>query len=319
MGENAAGPRALKYGATRDYVLGVQAYLPTQEQFFSGRRTKKGVTGYDTTALLVGSEGTLAVLGEATLRLVPKPETVMTLLVTFSSFSDATQAVSSIVAARIVPRCVEFLDEKTLQIMRQGVSTFEANARALLLIEVDGGEAECLAQAERISDACEQSHVLSVKVAQSESQRTALWAIRKNMSIAVRAGARHKLSEDVVVPRHRLGELVETVERLADEQRIDALCYGHAGDGNLHVNFLWDDPDQKVRVDRATVRLFERTVEMGGTLSGEHGIGLLKAPFLALEQSEEQIRLQRRLKAAFDPRGLLNPGKIFPSRGHGSC
>lgn len=319
VAENAAGPRAFKYGATRDYVLGIDTILPGGERFFSGRRTKKGVTGYDTTALLVGSEGTLAAFGDITLRLIPRPPQVMTLLALFLEMGSASRAVQSIITSGVTPRCIEFLDGKTLEVIRKEGNPLDKNANALLLIEVDGTEEECLSQAERVGNDCDHAGAFSVVVAQSENGRASLWAARKKMSQAVRARARHKISEDVVVPRRHLGRLIETVERLGEEQRIDALCYGHAGDGNLHVNFLWNEEDEKRRVDAAVASLFQKTIALGGTLSGEHGIGLLKAPFLSLEQSSAQISLQKRLKAAFDPQGLMNPGKIFPTKGHGDC
>lgn len=319
VAENAAGPRALKYGATRNYVLGIEAVLPGGTTFQSGRRTRKGVTGYDVTSLLVGSEGTLATFGPITLALVPKPESVLTLLALFPGMPAATRAVSAIVAARILPRCLEFLDEKTLELMRMTGADLDPKAGALLLIEVDGSEDETLRQAEIIGQHCTTAGASSVVVAQSASQRSKLWAARKQMSVAVRSRAKHKISEDVVVPRTRLHDLVQEVQRLGEEHAIDALSYGHAGDGNLHVNFLWNDPEEKRRVDQATLALFQKTITLGGTLSGEHGIGLSKAPYLPLEQTAELIDLQERLKATFDPRGVMNPGKIFPARGHGPC
>jgi glycolate oxidase len=319
VAENAAGPRALKYGPTRNYVLGIETMLPTGACFQSGRRTRKGVTGYDVTSLLVGSEGTLAAFGAITLALIPKPPTVMTLCALFPAFGAATDAVGAILRAGVLPRCLEFLDEKTLTVMRTSGVGLDTAASALLLIEVDGGEDEASRQAELVGNACTDSGATSVVVAQSESQRAKLWASRKQMSMAVRTRAKHKISEDVVVPRTRLGALVESVERLGDEHRIDALCYGHAGDGNLHVNFLWNDAEEKGRVDQAVEGLFRATLALGGTLSGEHGIGLLKAPFLPLEQPPALVELELGLKSAFDPRGVMNPGKIFPARGHGAC
>jgi glycolate oxidase len=319
VAENAAGPRALKYGATRDYVLGVETIAPGGERFFSGRRTKKGVTGYDTTALLVGSEGTLAAFSDITVRLVPRPEQVMTLLCLFSGMSAASRAVASIVSARLSPRCIEFLDEKTLLVMKKSGHSFGPDARALLLIEVDGSEASCETQAGLIGNLCDEVGAISVLVAQSDSQRASLWTARKNMSHAVRERARHKLSEDVVVPRTRLDKLLEYVDAIEESYGVDALCYGHAGDGNLHVNFLWNDDDEKARVDQAIKGLFEATIALGGTLSGEHGIGLTKAPYLSLEQPPPLVALQKRLKAAFDPHGIMNPGKIFAPPGHGTC
>lgn len=318
VAENAAGPRSFKYGVTRDYVLGLEVIAPTG-RFFSGRRTKKGVAGYDTTALLVGSEGTLAALSDITLRLIPKPQSVTTILALFAKMRDAAEAVENIVRAGVVPRCIEFLDDKTLSVMREAGNPIDRAAGALLLIEVDGTESECESTAELVGNLCDAAGATSVLAAQSASQRDALWSARKSMSHAVRKRARFKLSEDVVVPRIKLGALLDFVDQIESVYQIDALSYGHAGDGNLHVNFLWNDDSEKQRVDQAILALFQKTIELGGTLSGEHGIGLTKAPFLPLEQSDAHIALQERLKAAFDPRGVMNPGKIFPTRGHGSC
>lgn len=319
VAENAAGPRAFKYGSTRDYVLGIETFLATGESFFAGRRTKKGVTGYDLVGTLVGSEGTLAAFGDITLRLIPRPEGVLTLLALFTDVASAGEAVEKIVAARLLPRCLEFLDDKTLDVMRLHGSAFRTDAGALLLIEVDGSESECERMATLVGEACDAAGALEVSVATSESARQRLWSSRKQMSHAVRARARHKLSEDVVVPRVHLSRLLAEVRRLGDVERIDALAYGHAGDGNLHVNFLWNDESEVPYVERAIEGLFRATVALGGTLSGEHGIGLTKAPYLALEQPDALIRFQERLKATFDPKGVLNPGKIFPGRRHTSC
>jgi glycolate oxidase len=319
VAENAGGPRAFKYGVTRDFVLGFEAMLIGGQKFFAGRRTKKGVTGYDVAGLLIGSEGTLAVFGDITLRLIPNPEHIMTLLVLFSDQAQAGAAVEGMTRARIVPRCIEFLDKMTLDVMREAGNSIDARAGSLLLIEVDGVESECERQAERIADACEEAGAVEVLVAQSASQRERLWASRREMSLAVKKRAKHKVSEDVVVPRSRLGKLLDEVRILGERHEVTALTYGHAGDGNIHVNFLWNDPDEAPRVERAVEDLFRATVELGGTLSGEHGIGIVKAPYLPLEQPESLINLQRQLKAVFDPKDLLNPGKIFPRRGHGPC
>jgi glycolate oxidase len=322
VAENAAGPRAFKYGATRDYVLGLSTFLIGGQHLFAGRRTRKGVTGYDIVSLLVGSEGTLGVFGNVTLKLLPKPEAIMTLSCSFLDMASATRAIERLVEARTSPRCLEFFDEKTLAILREGKSPVAPNARALLLIEVDGSEAACEAEAERIGNLCVEVGAIEVSVALSSEQRKRLWDTRKQMSRAVRKRAAHKLSEDVVVPRRELSRLVSEVERLGEVHAIDTLAYGHAGDGNLHVNFLWNTPEEEKRVELAIAELFQRTIALGGTLSGEHGIGLLKAPFLPLEQSPALLALQSRVKNAFDPRGLLNPGKIFPEgerRTHGPC
>jgi len=313
---NAGGARAFKYGVTGDYVLGLDLMLVGGQRMHVGRRTRKGVTGYDLTSLMVASEGTLAVLGDITLRLVPKPPSAMTLLVLFDGLHEAARTVEHIIAAGIVPRCLELLDSGTLQAVRDAGNPVDGRAGAMLLIEVDGDEAACEAQAERIAGACERPGVLDVLAAQDASQRARLWSARHELSQAVRRLARNKLAEDVVVPRQRIAELLDRAMATGDRLSVRTLTYGHAGDGNLHVNFLWDHDHEKPAVEQAIEQLFRDTLELGGTLSGEHGIGVLKRRYLPWEQSSELIGLQRDLKRLFDPQGLLNPGKIFPTAEH---
>jgi glycolate oxidase len=319
VAENAGGPRAFKYGVTREYVLGLEALLIGGQRMFAGRRTTKGVTGYDITALLVGSEGTLAVFGDITLRLVPLPQAVMTLLALFRDVHEAGRAVSEIIGHGLVPRCVELLDSGTLQAIRDAGNAIDVRAGAMLLIEVDGDERACELSAERIAGVCEDVQALELLVAQDPAKRHRLWAARRQMSSAVRKLTRFKLSEDVVVPRQAVPVLLERVAENSERLGVRTLTYGHAGDGNLHVNFLWNDSEELPRVDQAIEQLFRDVIALGGTLSGEHGIGVLKAPYLPLEQSPELIGLQRDLKRVFDPQGLLNPGKIFPSGSHRAC
>jgi glycolate oxidase len=319
VAENAGGPRALKYGVTRDWVLGVDAFLIGGQRIHAGRRTTKGVTGYDVTGLLVGSEGTLAVFGDVTLGLMPKPEHVMTLMVLFGTVRAAGAAVQVAISAGLLPRCIELLDSATLEAMRAGGNAIDARAGAMLLVEFDGDEHACERDAERFGTAADGAGALEVLVAQDAAQRARLWSARREMSRAVRKLGKKKLSEDVVVPRHAIGALLEHVDELGQRERVRHLTYGHAGDGNLHVNFLWDDDAEVPAVVRAIEGLFREVVRLGGTLSGEHGIGVLKAPYLSLEQAPELIELQRDLKRVFDPRGLLNPGKIFPPGGHRAC
>ena len=319
VAENAGGPRALKYGVTRDWVLGVEAFLVGGQRLWTGRRTKKGVTGYDVTALLVGSEGTLAVFGDVTLSLMPKPAGVTTLLALFLDVFQAGACVEHMVASRVEARCIELLDGLTLDAMRRAGNAIDERAGAMLLIEVDGDEAACDAQAERVGEACERAKALEVLVAQDAAQRERLWAARREMSHAVRRIAKKKLSEDVVVPRTEIGALLEHVAKTCQAEEVLHLTYGHAGDGNLHVNFLWNDDGELPAVERCIESLFREVIRLRGTLSGEHGIGVLKAPYLGLEQSPELILLERDLKRAFDPKGLLNPGKIFPSGSHRAC
>lgn len=319
VAENAGGPRAFKYGVTRDYVLGLDVVLMGGTRLHVGRRTRKGVTGYDVTALLVGSEGTLGVIGDITLKLIPKPPIVMALMVMFADVRRAAAAVTTIGEAGVQARCIEILDSLTLGAMRAAGHQFPPAANALLFIELDGDEASCLRQADMTSEACTKAGAVEVLVATDDEQRERLWKTRREMSHVVKKLTRHKFSEDIVVPRSRMAELLERTERCTERERVRWLAYGHAGDGNLHVNYLWDEPEERPRVDRAVEQLFRDTVELGGTLSGEHGIGLTKAPYLSLEQPSDLIELQRKLKTQFDPKGLLNPGKIFGSGSHRNC
>lgn len=319
VAENAGGPRAFKYGVTRDYVLGMDAFLIGGQRIRAGRRTMKGVTGYDVTGLLVGSEGTLAVFGDITLQLIPKPESVMTMLTLFANVRQAGAAVEEIISRGLVPRCIELLDATTLEAMRTAGNAIDARAGAMLIMEVDGDEASCERQAERVADACESVQVLEVLVAQDATQRERLWAARRQMSHAVRKLTKRKLSEDVVVPRMQIGTLLDRVAQTSEKTGVRSLTYGHAGDGNLHVNFLWNEEEELPAVERSIEQLFRDVLELRGTLSGEHGIGVLKAPYLGLEQSPELITLQKDLKRVFDPQTLLNPGKIFPAGGHRAC
>jgi len=320
---NAGGPRAFKYGVTRAWTLGLEVVTASGDILRVGKPTAKGVTGYDLAGLVVGSEGTLAVVTEATMRLVPKPEAVGTLLVFLPDLATVGAAITTALGRGIVPRCLELLDGLALEIVRPraGLAVPEGSG-AMLLVEVDG-EAERLdLHVERCGNAMMDAGALEVLVARHGGERERLWAARREMSYAMRQEAKNKLSEDVVVPRTRIADLLGRCAQLADRHRIRMPSYGHAGDGNLHVNFLWDEPDERPRVDAAIRELFEAVVEMGGTLSGEHGIGVLKAPYLSIEQPPALIALQERIKQVFDPKGILNPGKIFPAgakRFHGAC
>jgi len=311
---NAGGPRAFKYGVTGRYVLGLEAFLVGGQRIVTGRRTAKGVTGYDLTSLLVGSEGTLAVFGDITLRLIRPPETRQTLLVRFERIADAARAVTAVVAAGLVPSCLELLDLRLLgEDVRNEVGAGPGQPEALLLIEVDGDVAACEALARRVGETCEASGARDIELARDAETRDRMWAVRSNMSATLRRTARNKLSEDVAVPREALVELLARLEGTSRRNAVRSVAYGHAGDGNLHVNFLWDEPEEAPRVQVAIRELFEHVVALRGTLSGEHGIGVLKAPYLPLEQAPALVGLQQSVKQTFDPRGLLNPGKIFPS------
>jgi glycolate oxidase len=324
VAENAGGPRAFKYGVTRDYVLGLEVCLMGGRTLRTGRRTAKGVTGYDVTSLLVGSEGTLGVFTEITLALVPKPPELATVLALFPDVRAAAEAVQRVIAAGLVPRCLELMDRLTLEALRKQGLAVDPRAGALLLTEIDGragggGGGGLDADLARLGEVLlEGGRTIDVVAAQDAAQRARLWEARSALSRATRKLATYKLSEDVVVPRSKLVPLLDEVDRIGEATGVTYLTYGHAGDGNMHVNFLWNDPSERPKVDDAIGRLMRATVALGGTLSGEHGIGVSKAAYLPLEQSPELIALQEDLKRAFDPQGLLNPGKIFP-RGHKAC
>jgi glycolate oxidase len=316
VAECAGGPRAFKYGTTKHYVLGLEAVLPTGEVIRTGSKAVKNVVGYDLTQLLVGSEGTLAIITKVILRLIPKPPVRAVLLATFDGVRPAVDAVTALIEARVVPAAVEFVDERSLDALRayQPSTLIPETARALLIVEVDGTPASVTADADTVAAACLASRAARVERAASDADAEALWELRRQLSYALRATGLVKINNDVVVPRGRVPELMDTVAELRRAYGIDIACFGHAGDGNIHVNLMIppDDAAARARSLEAERRLFERVVELEGSISGEHGIGFTKSRYLELELDAAQIDLMRRLKAAFDPHGLLNPGKIFP-------
>jgi glycolate oxidase len=255
---------------------------------------------------------------EATLKLVPKPHSVVTLLALFPSLQSAAASVLTLIAPSLMPRCLELLDGITLQALRDAGNPIDPRAGAMLLIEVDGPERIAEEHAQRVGNACERAGAFEVQVAANPAQRDRLWAARREMSYAVKKLSRHKLAHDVVVPRVALATLLDSLTELSDREGLRILTYGHAGDGALHVNFLWDEDAQLPNVERAEDALFRKVVQLGGTLTAEHGVGVLKSKYLPLEQSNTLIALQTNLKKVFDPTGLLNPGKIFPT-GHTAC
>ncbi len=314
VAENAGGPRALKYGVTRDYVLGLEWVLPDGEVLRVGRRTIKGVAGYDLVGLFVGSEGTLGVATEITLQLIPRPRHVKTALVVFDSVHGAARAITAVLAAGILPRTLELIDETALEAVDGRGFNFPPGSGAAVIAEVDGNVEEGLfTELAELGEICERHGAREVLVAQDESQREKLWAARRLVSRALRALKPHKISEDIVVPRSRIPDIILALKALGEELGLRVATYGHAGDGNLHANILYDGPHQRPLVETAILRMLELTVSMGGTITGEHGVGLAKREYLAMEQSEALLRLQRRLKHFFDPSDLLNPEKIFPA------
>jgi glycolate oxidase len=316
VAECAGGPRAFKYGVTRRYVLGLEAVLPTGEVIRTGGKTVKNVVGYDVTQLLVGSEGTLAIVTQVILRLIPRPPACATMRATFISVSDAMRAVSNLLRARVVPATLEFVDSACLRAVAEytgGHVLAPPGTGALLLIEVDGLAEQVSAEAERVERACVEAGSTECIRATSDVERSELWRVRRELSRSLRTVEPLKFNHDVVVPRGRVPALLDHVEALGRKYGMKIPCFGHVGDGNIHVNFMIPDDDvARGRVPAAERELFEGVVALEGSISGEHGIGFAKAPFLGIELTPETIALMKRLKHAFDPNGILNPGKIFP-------
>jgi glycolate oxidase len=315
VAECAGGPRAVKYGTTRRYVLALQAVLPTGEVIRTGSKAVKNVVGYDLTQLLVGSEGTLAIITEITLRLVPRPAKTATLQATFRDVEAAVGGVTALLNASVVPATIELIDAGSLRAVEQHLKRLVApqGTGAMLLIEVDGVPAGADEELALVEQACRRAGALSVTRAADDRERARLWEARRELSYALRAAAPRKINHDVVVPRGRVPQLFALISRLEREYRLWIPSFGHAGDGNIHVNLMVNpaDSDEMQRAGAAARELFEGVVELEGSISGEHGIGFAKAAYLSLELAPEVVALMRRVKSAFDPHGILNPGKIW--------
>ncbi len=313
---NAGGPHAVKYGATRDYVLGLRAVTGCGETLCCGVRTSKGVVGYDLTRLLVGSEGTLALITEVTLRLLPLPMAKATLRAAYANTASACAAVQRVMAQRHTPSALELMDPHALAAVRSmGAATdLPAASQALLMVEVDGESETIPAQLEALRQALAGEGNLEILEATDAQATAALWAARKSLSPATKAMAPLKINEDVVVPVSRLRDLLEAIEAIAQEQSLHIVSFGHAGNGNLHVNFLVhpENHEEMRHARQGLQKLFQTVLRLGGTLSGEHGIGSTKREFLPLELSPENLSIQRAIKKLFDPEGILNPGKLLP-------
>jgi glycolate oxidase len=316
VAECAGGPRAFKYGVTRQYVLGLEAVLPTGEIIHTGGKVVKNVVGYDLTQLLVGSEGTLAILTKIILRLIPKPPAVSTLRATFTSIQTAVETVGRIIRSRVVPAALELLDADALEAISeaQGVQLAPPGTEAVLLIEVDGLAEQVKAEADRVEHACVSGGATEVLRARSEAEREELWRVRREISPSLKAIAPIKINHDIVVPKARIPDLFAFVATLRDRFDVRMPCFGHVGDGNLHVNMMIPagDPAAMTRAKAAEAELFKGVVAMEGAITGEHGIGFSKAAYLPLALGETEIALMKRLKQAFDPAAIPIPGNIFP-------
>ena len=314
---NAAGPRALKYGTPRENVLGLVAVTGSGEEIHTGTYTTKGVVGYDLTRLIIGSEGTLAIVVEATLKLTPLPQSRRLLQAVYSGVRAAAAAVSRLMAQPVIPCALEFMDAPAIEMIRSySQAQLPRGAGALLMIEVDGPEAAMDAAVAAVSAAARGDGLLDLVVARSAEETAALWATRKALSPALRTIAPNKLNEDVVVPVSRIPDLIDGLELLSQEFGIPIVNFGHAGNGNIHVNLLYDtqDPQQERNALPCLSRVFDLVLALGGTLSGEHGIGLAKRDYINRALDPATLDLMRRIKYQFDPRGILNPDKIFPPR-----
>ena len=314
VAECAGGPRAVKYGVTRDYVMALEAVLPDGQVIHTGVRTAKGVAGYDLTRLLVGSEGTLAIITAITLRLLANPSASTTFMLIFDSLQEATSMVGRILS-RMTPCTMEYMDRTALKVVAEDLPfKLPKNTEALLLIEMDGDPEAVELQATALNGFLEdQPGLLEVNRAEDQKAADQLWAARRAISPATFKLKPHKIGEDVVVPRNGIPELVAYTEQLADDCGLTILTFGHAGDGNIHVNIMLDrnDPQEEAAGNNAKSLLFAKVIEMGGTITGEHGIGITKSSFLDQEIDEATLSVMQAIKKSFDPLNILNPGKIF--------
>lgn len=318
LAENAGGPRGLKYGVTKDYVIGLEVVTPEGDIIRTGGRTIKNVTGYDLTKLIVGSEGTLGIITEAILRLTPKPEATKTMMVFFEDIVDAGKAITKTLSSGILPSKLEIMDHASIM----AVESYEPlglpmDVEALLLIELDGHPTAIADEMLRVKKACEEAGARELKVANTKEEENELWKARKLVSPAIVRNKPTKISEDATVPRSQIPTMFQRLKEIREKHQVDLVVFGHAGDGNLHPNIIADKGDkaEMERVEQAVEEIFQTAIELGGTLSGEHGIGTMKAPFMEMELGEVGLDMMKRIKVSWDPKNILNPGKIFAEPG----
>jgi glycolate oxidase len=314
VAENAGGPCAIKYGVTRDYVMGLEIVTAAGEIINTGGRTVKNVSGYDLTRLFVGSEGTLGVITKVILKLIPKPEAKKTILSIFPKLDGASDTVPAIIGKGIIPACLEIMDDVAINCVENHRHLgLPRDAEAILLIEVDGDKEVVERQGSIIAKICEENGASEVKVAKDDQEAEQLWVARRAVSAAVLQLNPTKISEDATVPRTKIPEMIRRLKQVGVKYNLPMTVYGHAGDGNLHPNIVTNrrNHEEMERVEKAAEEIFKITIELGGTLTGEHGIGLMKAPFMKLQFTPEEIHYFKQIKKAFDPQNILNPGKIF--------
>jgi glycolate oxidase len=317
MAHGSGGPRVVKYGTIREYVLNFEVVLPNGEIIWTGANTLKYASGYNLTQLMIGSEGTLGIITKIVVKLIPQPKHNILLLASFPSNEDACAAVSSIFRAGITPSAVEFMERKGVEwvVEYDGINfNIDPRAEAYLLIEVDGSNIDLLfGDCEVINEVLEHHKCIEVLFADSSAQKEELWKMRRTMAVSVKSNSVYK-EEDTVVPRAELPKLIKGIKDIGDKFGFDSICYGHAGDGNLHVNIIkgnMSDEDWNNKLKDGIREIFELTVALGGTISGEHGIGLVQKEYMSIKYSEIHLNLMRGIKKVFDPNGILNPDKIF--------
>ncbi len=319
LAECAGGPKAVKYGVTKDYVLNLEVVLPTGDVIWTGANVLKNSTGYNLTQLMVGSEGTLGIITKIVFKLLPMPRYDLLMLVPFSSYENACRSVSAVFHAGLIPSAMEFMERDAIDLASQftGVTlSMDDDTMAHLIVEVDGNDQDTLMkECEEISEIMYRFDCGEILFADSAQRKEELWKLRRAAGEAVKSTSVYK-EEDTVVPRAHLPELLTGVKAIGEKFGFRSVCYGHAGDGNLHVNILKDemsDDDWNISLKEGIEEIFRLCVSLGGTISGEHGIGLVQKEYIPIALSEHNIKIQKEIKRAFDPRNIMNPGKIFPA------
>ncbi len=315
IAECAGGPRGVKYGVTRDYVQGLVLVTPTGDLIHTGGKTIKNVTGYDLTRLMVGSEGTLGIVTKALLRLIPLPGAIKTVLAVFDDLLQASDAILDVFHSRVTPATMEIMDAEAIKcVVEQAGARLPRDAEAILLIEVDGRPAAVEEEVTEVAEACLRHRARSVETAGTPEERNRLWQARRAVSPALVKLKPTKISEDATVPRAQVPAMIRRLQQIREKYGLNLVIFGHAGDGNLHPNIIADERDagEMARVEAAVGEIFQAALELGGTLSGEHGVGIMKAPYMQAEFGVQGLAYMRRIKQSLDPNNILNPGKIFP-------
>lgn len=316
VAECAGGPRCVKYGVTKDYILGLEVVTPQGDIIRTGGETMKGVVGYDLTKLMCGSEGTLGIITRITIKLLPLPEAKKTMLIIFDSIDGAAKGVSAIIGGKIIPTTLEFMDAATLECVRKATGLqMPATAKAVLIVEVDGDKDLIERQAKRVLEIVASLGVVETRVAQNAAESEEIWKVRRSVSASLRSVNPDKFNEDICVPRSKVPEMIREVEKIAHRYAIPIVNFGHAGDGNIHVNVMIDRkvPGEMEKAEKAIEEVFAAALKLGGTMSGEHGVGITKAPYIPMELDPAAVAYMKTIKRALDPNNVLNPGKIFLS------